>query len=302
MNCNKCGAKVEEGSKFCNSCGNPIDVSKKSNNKLIIIVVGIILLLAIGTTVAIVVHNSFKSDETRETKKDSSSLDKKDKEKDNEVKKEEKSAPETLDLSSIKEIKPDNNETDRNSKFQFLNAFYKKDETKFGHVSFLLKNNNTEVLDVTVYLNIYKDEVRINSFSWTQSNLKANSEFVADMTFDYVEEYDNMDLTVKTKKASSYYIDYQIKKEDLQINKITEYGISTITALYKNPLQKELVIYGGCKYLKEGKVVFASNSIMTLKQGETGDLNFFDSSMPKGIEYDNYEIMIYSAYYKDDNY
>ena len=300
MFCNKCGAQLEAGAKFCNSCGNQIEPPKKSNKVGVIIIV-IILLALVGTGIGFVSYNMLKSDNTSETKKESSKSDSKNKKEETDVKK-EKSAPDTLDLSSITEIKPDNNETDRNSKFQLLNAFYKKDDTKYGHALFLIKNNNTEVLDVTVYLNIYKDDVRINSFTWSQSNAKANTELVASMTMDSIEKYDRMDLTVKTKKASSYYIDYPIKIEDLVIDKKTEYSITTITASYKNPLQKELVIYGGCKYLKDGKVVFAYNTIATPNPGETGELKFFGTSLPKDLEYDDYEVFIYSAYYKDDNY
>ena len=315
MNCGKCGAPLAPGVKYCDKCGTEVGAPiapppvepKKGPNKIIIIAVLCAIIVALITTIAIVMvtKDSDSSDDTKTSTK---------KEKDKPVEPvnpdgpidpvtpdqpDQPDQPEQAQLPKIDTsnvvFKPESSTDSRANNIQYLGSYYfAEDNAKYADYRVLLKNNN-ELIDVRLYLNFYKNGQRIGSVSAWASNVKAGSEFVADFSLSAREPYDSFDITVSAEKVdSSYYGDFKIDESKVKVVKAER----KIVAMYENTSTETFTAYACIKYMKDGKVVFVDKTISSsVAPGLNAEFTFYNFSIPEDVEYDDYKVVIYSAYY-----
>lgn len=317
MNCGNCGAPLAPGVKYCDKCGTevgapiapPPPAPKKGPNKIIIIAVLCAIIVALITTIAIVMVNkdSDSGDDTKTSrKKDTPDEPVKPDTPDNPDQPDQPDEPDEPDQPQQAELpkidttnvvfKPESSSDSRANNIQYIGSYYfAEDNSKYADYRVLMKNNNNELIDVRLYLNFYKNGQRIGSVSAWASNVKAGSEFVADFSLSAREPYDSFDITVSAEKIdSSYYGDFKIDESKVKVVKAER----KIVAMYENTSTETFTAYACIKYMKDGKVVFVDKTISSsVDPGLNAEFTFYNFSIPEDVEYDDYKVVIYSAYY-----
>ena len=187
-------------------------------------------------------------------------------------------------------------DTERTSKVEVLNKFYyHRDNSKYSSFKVVGKNNNDHYINVTFYLNFYKNGQRVNSELGSAVNVKANKKFVVDISVDYADEYDSVDISCTTQKGKSVYTDLDISKDLFVFEEKSLYSSKNIYYNYDVEDKDNKVLYAYLIYRKDGKEVFAENAIYM-----NGGFKFFPSSY--NVDYDDLEFDVYSAYLKSSNY
>jgi len=207
------------------------------------------------------------------------------------------------DFSKIDEsfLKPER-ESKRNNSIKFIDSFaYETDSyTSENKVTLLLKNVSEEIIDVDVYLNFYKDGLRIkSSYSGYAYNVKPSSNFVIEFSRKIDEEFDDFDFSYRISKSKSNHINVDVDKSKIIIEKDQGSYSDTVIFKYLNDTANEMT-YSVCMiYKKDGKIVFADDGYdFEVKPSETAEIKFYKVSRPKDLEYDDYEFDVFSSYYK----
>ena len=319
MNCKKCGNQLTNDTVFCPMCGERQTVSsdnkqKKFNSKIIIFIIIGVLLVGFGIYIF---QTVFKKSELSE-QNNNSQLDNNDKTTEDEETipsddniEEETEEEYTFDLfvpSKIEKVANNDNELTKNIVIEeiFFNPKY-IDYGSSRKAYIYGKNNNKEAVTVKIIIEYYDSEgYRIERTTNTQV-VFAGKEFVIDL---YVEsdslDYTNVKLLYETSKMKSYQTEVDLNKIEINHYKIAD---ERITVVVKN--NSNTKIYFGnlaCLYYKDNKLVFAMNSwANTIEPGETKTATFYDHQLNLGpkynekekIEYDDYKIILYSAYDSD---
>ena len=268
-----------------------VQVQKKSYVLPIVIVVILLLVIIVGVLITLLVINTRSSNNidnpgnqaanntqeittestTKTTSEDTPAVD--------------------LDLSNVKAQPDDDKERSKN--LEFKNIFYSHEKgSKYGYAYLLFMNNNNEMVDTTIYINFYKDGQRIGSEQGSGYNIKPNHLFVDSISVYFNEEYDSYDITYSANKSKSTYDDLTIDKTKIKTEKKDEYSLEST---YPRKYDKESSYWAYILYKKDGKVVFCENSVdSSLNTTDTASFKFFLSRV-EGIEYDSYEVDIYSA-------
>lgn len=280
---------------------------RKPINKKVLYIILVILLVGVGTGVGFFVGKSMgkssaqkcavepKNDETKALEPKEEKTEEKNEE--NKSTDNENAIAPNLDLSNIDVHYEDDND-ERSKNIEFIKAFYNYSGKKYSYAKVLLKNNNSEMVNVTVYLNYYKDGVRIGSFQQTQSNVKANREFIVSITATPIEEFDSIDMSISAKVANTYYIDVPVSKKELTINELSNY----LQVLYTNNTDKKVSIYIGCKYYNKDELVYVYDGFIDVQPKASDEGKFYDSSLPSDLEYDKRDVFIYAAYSTSEKY
>lgn len=276
---------------FCDKCGNKMEVKKsKAIPMLICVIVLLVIVIAVLGVLLIIIKPETKCNETEGGQQAANNT--------SEVQPSEttkKTNGDTvaadLDLSNVT-AKPEDDK-ERTKKIEFMNAFYKHEkDDKYGKATMLFKNNNDTMIDIDVYINFYKDGQRIGSESGTGYNIKPNHLFVEEITVDFNEEYDSMDITYRASKAKSSFEEISIDSSKIKTNMED----SNILASYEREYDKESTYWAYIIYKKDGKVVYCDQSVDS-STNTTNQANFkFFLYNYKDLEYDSYEVDIYSAY------
>ena len=277
---------------FCDKCGNKMEVKK---NKLVPILIGVIafLVIIIGVLAVLLIVNKPKDNCNCENAGQAANNT-------NEVTTEETTTASNgtkkdtvaveLDFNNVTAKPEDTNA--RSSKLEFKNAFYSHDKnSKYGYANLLFMNNNDEMVDTTIYINFYKDGKRIGSESGGAYNIKPNHLFVDDIMVDFNEEYDSFDITYGATKSKSTYDNLTIDSSKINTVDTGDNIIATYDAAY----DKESSYWAYILYKKDGKVVFCENAVnSSTNTSDIVSFKFFKNKV-KDINYDSYEISIYSA-------
>ena len=199
-----------------------------------------------------------------------------------------------IDVDKI-DSKPED-DTERSKKIEVLNKFYYHKETgKYSTFRLIGKNNNDHFVSATFYLNFYKNGQRVNSEIGSVVNVKANKKFVVDISVDYADEYDSVDITYTSQKGKSVYTDLDISKDLFVFEEKSLYSSKKLLYNYDVDDKDSKVLYAYLIYYKDGKEVFAENAIYM-----SGGFTFFPSNY--NVDYDDLEFDVYSAYLKSENY
>ena len=321
MNCKKCGNVLEENSTFCPMCGEK--VIKENNNKpakakknntlyIIIAIVLTILSFAIGFIVGIKYDKKNQKCVSEELTSPKEKVEEKET-KDSDYELEEKSFK-LFDVSKVTKTLADSSEMSKNIEIfdLYLNP-QEKTYSKYKNIYIYGKNNNSKMIHVDITFEFYdKEGYRIDK-QYASGEVYGNSEFVlSGYIIDDSKEYASVKLTYKATNSKSYYTEIPSKQIESNITKLNDGTISLrVKNNYEGIENKDAYIFisTACIYYKDGKIVHAVNGTggNSIHKGETGEIKFYDHNLYINddyknrikIEYDNYKILVYSAYYAD---
>lgn len=310
MKCNKCENEIKENEKFCTNCGEPVTATpevkkeepKKSNLGLIIgigvagvilliiaiIVVIVIALLFVGKTVTDITETTtiIGVPETTTTAKnfDDDKGDKKVKE---------------LDFSNVTFKAEDDHEESKNIEYvtAFMNTVSYEGASRYAYVGVINKNSTN--VDIWVYINYYKDGVRIGSDDAITSFVKPNVLTVVDVDLAPKDEYDSFDITVKTSVADSYMVDVPVTDKNFKkVN--TDSKTEKTFGKFTNDSKNEVYGYASCVRYKDDKIVYLQRGyIGTVKVGKTADCTCYKTDIPSDLDYNKTECIPFNVYYTD---
>ena len=328
MKCIKCGNEIPDDSKFCSFCSNPVETSTpvvetqpveetpqvtatdvikeaiesaalrtekktKLDIKTIIIIILAVLLLIVTALLFI----SYSKKDTGKCKcadvlsNDSTTTS-------TEGKVEKKNYASGLDISKATSVKPEDENSDRNKNIKYINATsYKIERSGFydTEVGILFENNNDSLMSGTVYINYYKDGIRIGSDLGSYSLVTPHSKFIVHIQPSFEEEFDSFDISYNAAMKSSGYKVVPVDNSKISAQKVSNLGSYIINATYTNDSDSEVTYYFGIIYKKNGQDVGYRNSIASdVKKGDTASVKFYDLYAPK--DYDDFEVFIYSSY------
>ena len=118
---------------------------------------------------------------------------------------------------------------------------------------------------------------------------------MVDISVDYADEYDSVDITYTSQKGKSVYTDLDISKDLFVFEEKSLYSSKKLLYNYDVDDKDSKVLYAYLIYYKDGKEVFAENAIYM-----SGGFTFFPSNY--NVDYDDLEFDVYSAYLKSENY
>ena len=298
MKCSNCGSELKENEKFCTKCGTKVEVQqeaqpKKSNTGLIIglvlggLVLFIIIIIAIVVAFFLLIPKNSTKEGDRTTTQNVTTA----KPFDGDDKKEDKK---NLDFTNVSFKAEDDNERSKNIELVKANMG-KSSLTPVAYVA--IKNNNSEHVDISIYVNYYKDGQRLGSDMGTMSFIKPGTIATSSIYLSNKDEYDSFDITYKTSKPGTYMKDVEVndsnfkKKED---NEKQSYGTFTNTSKHK------VYGYGTCIRYKGNDIVFVENGYLGyVEAGKTGECTCHKITVPDNIEYDKTECSLYNVYYTE---
>ncbi|MBQ4032046.1 MAG: zinc ribbon domain-containing protein [Bacilli bacterium] len=317
MKCGNCGNMLEPNATFCNKCGTPVATSepaKKGGSKIIIFIILLLVFLGIGIGIGFVIgkgqckETKCKSDAT-ELKKSSENEEKEEDKKEEPKEEEKKDDKQTETKESIKKVLDPSKiqfkaENDMAKNIEVLNAFY---DEKYHELYVLAKNNNSESIDYTFYLNYLDSSGTRIDRNIGNGYADSGKQFVV-MISNYVyEDFSTVNVTMKADKYRSYYHSVNLEKKDLDISQ-TDSGIKVA---YKNNTKNTFSAYISIIYYKDGKVVFVDKgTLISVKPGYSADTSFSIYKLP-GYEYskhdpsfyyDKYDVIVSAANYYDSDY
>ena len=337
MFCNKCGNQINEGESFCNKCGEKVETTppvettvtesapatqaptqqsvepvqvqqtpvqvqgaqeqpKKNNIVPIIIIIAVVFILfVVGIIIAIVAFftvNKSSSSETTTTitttteeTTTASSMDNDKKEYQVDVNK--------LDLTNISFKAEDDNPI--SNTVQLLKVYPSTSTSPELHIT--LNHTNSEPIDCTVYVNYYKDGVRIGSDYTIQDHIKPNKIALFDIRITVKEEFDSFDITYKTRKGDSERIDFVVNDKNYKALDVSKKSDKTNVGELTNNSNDKVYIEAACLRYKGNELVYVHQGFAFLdKPGEIADCKCYESNVPKNIEYDRTEFQVFSAY------
>lgn len=313
MNCKKCGNQIDVNTVFCPMCGtkkieNDSDkIVNKDQTKIIVIITMIILLIVCGIYIFQSINNN-SSYQTNNNVTNSNDLV----ENDNNKKDEDDILKEyTFNLfvpSQIEKTASQDNDLTKNIVIEEI--FFNPNYIDYGStrdVYIYGKNNNSTMVEVKVIIEYYDSEgYRIERTTNLGCKVAAGKEFVTSLSVDNdTLDYSKVKLSYEATKIKTY--ETEIDLTDVEYN---DYLIDDdIKVLVKNNSNKKISIGNfACLYYKDNKLVFAvESSITSLEPGKNGETACYnhklhlntDYSNLKQIEYDNYKVLIYSAYASD---
>lgn len=301
MKCKNCGIDLNNNVNFCSNCGQKIEKTVNSKNKIIIIILLLVFcsLLLIG--ISILIGTKFiKNDKSNTEIKDNVNLD-------NNV-----DIEYTFNLYDTNMPRKVKDEKDISKNIEIYDIFFNPNSTtgKTKDAYVYGKNNNDISVRVNIEVEYYDAEgYRIDSSS-TSTIVSPSSEFVLS---SYVKDdsikYKTTKLFYSSKKVESYY--NIINLNDLEISS-TLLNDNDIETYIKNNSNIEIKsAHLGCIYYKEGEKVFASTGFASdINPNETGKAKFYSHKLylkpydsSQKIEFDDFKVFLYSAYdYDTENY
>lgn len=312
MKCINCNNELNEGVKFCNKCGTPVNEVKnevtnnvavekteKKNNPFIYIIVGLICFL-IGAGAGywfgrnISAKKPLEEPKTEELNKDENGNN-------------ESTTPSSeyirnpIDVNNLV-VTP---EDDIAKKIEVIDKMYLE---KNHYLRLLVKNNNDFPVEISGYLNIMNDQNQRVDRNYDTEYVEAGKMTVIDFTYLTKEEHSSVQVSYKAKKPLSNYTFLNIKPEEIK----TTDDDGSIRLDYSNNTSKDVSISVTGIYYKNDKIVGYDNTHFTnVKAGLTDNAkiryyNLFDYKMSNGNGYkdvmDRYEVIVSSAYHYDKNY
>ena len=290
MKCNKCGAELKENEKFCTKCGEKVEVPKNKNIGLIIgigcgvlLVVGVIIVIVAIVAFSLLRVSSNKKIETVTTTTTQQYVDPV-----------EKKMPE-LDLSNVQTKLEDNR--DETKTIEFVGAYANNASVYKNHVNVAYINKNDYHVNVWIYINYYKDGVRIGSNESINNHIGPNVLACSEISLSEQEPFDSFDISFKTSESNTYYRDVEVNdstyvRKNQDEKKADSYGVFT------NPTKKNLYGYASCARYKGNDLVFVQNGYLgTVNPSSKADCQCYSSGVPENVEYDRTECNIYNVYY-----
>lgn len=186
--------------------------------------------------------------------------------------------------------------------------------SKYKEIYIYGKNNNSQMVHVDVSIEFYdKDGYRIEKQT-AYGEVYGNTEFVLNgYIIDDSYNYSSVKLIYKATKSKSYYTELSLSQLETNITKMNDENIILqIKNNYTGTDNKDAMLFinTACVYYKDGKIVHAVKGTggTDIHKGETGEIKFYDSQLYINddyknrlkIEYDDYRIFVYGAYYVDD--
>jgi len=319
MKCKKCGNEIRENTNFCSMCGNKVkQINKKFIMLVIFILLGITVVLSIGVTIG---KNMVKDKTKLNNNNNETPIVENDKEKEEEEGEKNDIIDDIINKEySYKLFQPSkieivaNNDSELTKNIVINDIFFKTESTELGSyepVYIYGKNNNSSIVEINLELNYYDKEGYRIERDTTEVVVSSGKEFVGNIIArDDSLEYETIKLMYTVKKLKSY-------KKEINLNEIEYqgeiYSDGDINVRVKNNSNTEM-FFGNfaCLYYKDNKIVYATNRTLTgLEPGMTNEVKFYknelylnkDYSNIKKIEYDDYKIILYSAFDSDsENY
>ena len=267
--------------------------SKKNNVGMIIIIVVAVILIA-GAFFAGRMTCKQKDICKEEEKPDTTATDKK-----------------TYKKFNVDKIEVVNEKDEYSSNVVVYNKFFNDKADTVGSPGFNIygKNNNNKSIKLKVAIDYYNDKgERINQLSETNV-VTANSEYVISFlsVLDDSHEYASAKIVLSATKLESYY--HELTPSEYELKHLKKDGSIEVSVTHQNPNQIHFDI--GCVYLKDGKPVYAkSNMLLMVEPGMPQNEAIYEYDLTlepyeygkkqKSIEYDDYKIIVYSAYYRDE--
>lgn len=318
MKCEKCGLENQKNVIYCQNCGNKLvdtteNTMKEKNNKsklnLVIIIIFIIILVITGIGCYILGTKNQKVDcnNVLEEKDNNVTID-----DDNQVEYTFKKFDTTNPKFEVEE------ENDLSKNVSLQKIFFYPQSTYSSQLAYIYGvNNNSVPIDITIYLYFYdKDGKQIERNTSGSQIVFPNREFsfssyILNDTYDY-EKYK---VVYSVKNVKSYYELVDLNKLNISAIKDVENTINySITNNSDVEIQHGYVV---CLYYKDDEVVYSSynstiggSGLNSLKPGQVKTGQFFQNSLRKTadynskdyVEYDDYKIVLMSAYNIKENY
>ncbi len=331
MVCPKCGTQTEETVVFCPNCGNNLkevnppksgteielleenvevkepvvpqapvqsDVSNNDNsskgNTAIIICIVIVAIVLLGIIIASIIAKNDKTidkggflDQTETSEK----------------------TYYNFDINKLAIEKDMDGYSDKiEIKDKFFN--YTKDIT-VPRAMIYGKNHNQEMVRLKITIDYYdKTGQRIDQ-TFDEIKVIGDSEFVVAVSVkDDAFTYETAKIGIHTKKLESYFHIIPAEQYELRYTKSTDKFDDSIYASVTNKSNYKVTYHLGCLYLKNNKVVFANAGYANIEPNIASKVTFGNYLLnlepidedTKQIEYDDFKVFVYSAYYTDDNY
>lgn len=300
MICKKCGNKIEDNQKFCNQCGEAVteeQPKKKSNVGIIIGIIAAILLLSIIAIAIIVVILIFvvrggseepTSTTTTVTTTTASTLDD---DKNKKVK--------DIDFTNIS-FRPEDND-DESKNIEFVKAYmnYTSSETASRYAYVGVINKNDKNVDIAVYINYYKDGVRIGSDYTHKSFIKPNVISSLEISLSPKDEYDKVDITYQTSPADTYMVDVPVNSNNYK--KLNEDSkTEKIFGEFTNNTKKDIYGYATCIRYKNNEIVYLHpGHLGEVKPGKKGECTCYKLDLNPNLDYDKTECVLNNVYYTE---
>lgn len=311
MNCKKCGNIIEKNKKYCSFCGEKIldELQNKVNVKKIILIISIfsillfcIFILNITSKLLNEMHINNKLDNYTED----NNINNNDYFEDSEQKK--KKTYELFEQSKIVIVANSDHKLTNGIIINkiFFNALDEK-------IYIYGENKNSEAVHTILHLEYYDHEgYRIKKNS-NDIVVSSDKEFVIDLKLeDDSLKYEKVKLFYEASQLKSYETDVSLNEIDVDDYKLND---GNIRVILKNNANTN--IFSGmvaCLYYKNKELIYATNShISTTNAGEIEEImcyahqlilsKDYNYNTLEKIEYDNFKIVLFSAYdYDSENY
>ncbi len=332
MNCQKCGNNLNPNEEFCSNCGekvnrnNTVNTTTENNTKKsnkIIVIVAFIVVFVIATLLGIFIGKKLEKDDCNEllnkcenSKTENNNVnnnndkDDEDEEDDNDILNQKY----TYKLYNTKMPKEANSTNDLTKNIEIYSIFFNPENTsgKYARAYIYGKNKNNVPVSLNLFVDYYDSEnYRIDEDSVYDLSVKANSEFVAEISAsDDSLNYKTSKLLYSASNFKSYNIDIDNKDIKVEDTLVEDYSGKDIDITLKN--NSKLSIKSGtiaCIYYKNKNIVFATDAYVSkIDAGKAGKSTCYghqlalDENYKSYIEYDDYKVVLFSAYGYDDNY
>ena len=310
MFCNKCGKEIQQGASFCNSCGTsivaqPVETPNNApvqttttnnsgnNTKLIVIIVGVLVFIGCIVGVFLLTQKGDKESNNTTTTTTTTTSDTK------ELDKEKKQPTTELDFTNISFKAEDTGTMSDN--VQYIGAYVVEADPTKGRVNVVLKHTNEKNIDIWLYINFYKDGLRIKSERSYKSFIKPNEVAIYEITIEMDEDFDSYDITYTTKVSDTYYVDVPYSASDITY---LDYNIDdkfdNEIAKFKNKLNREIYGYGVCTFYNNNNVVYIRPGYLgSVKANEEKVINCFRYDIPEDIKYDDIKFTLFDLHYTE---
>lgn len=297
MFCRFCGTKLEENNNKCNSCGNINDYSPHNLKQTKIAIISSIIVLIITAIVMMILlqinYEKHKNEKITDTGGVATSEITTSNKYDLEI---NEDATIIKDFDSI-EVKNEDN-TKRSQNIEVLEkAYYTNNGSHYNEAILVMRNNNEDMVDVTVYLNFYQGDKRVSSELNTASFVKPGSKFVIDISQRYHSEYDKVDITFKTVKTKSIYTDIPVNESEINSREVKDAYGNKIYVEYPFEVDDHHTSYAYIIFRKDGKMVYAHSMI---RDNVIPEVSYYPSTY--NVEYDSFEVGVSANVIKSDDY
>ena len=204
----------------------------------------------------------------------------------------------TIDIKNTAIGKDNNEETEKIEIVKVLNGNKGYLSGKYEYLYIIAKNNNDKDVDVTADLNfIDKDGYIVDYNTKNAYSVRPGKIFVMKIPTNYESEYKTTNIAIKTSHTRTYYINADdVTDDSFKIYKEDAINGTDITVNFTNNTEKNVTVGGSLLFYKDNEIVFANElSFYDVKPGASSSITTYSTQIGD-INYDRYELVIYSSY------